>query len=473
MRAVNSIPAIYLAKIKRLTMSPSWLRYLPYALRSKIAHRTNLLEIASNIAWLISDKILRMSIGLFVGIWVARHLGPENFGVLSYAGAIVALFTAISTLGLNSIVVRDLVTNPSEADETLGTAFVLQILGGFIAFIASLTTVAYIRPDEGALKIIVAIFGFALVLKATDVVRYWYESRVQSKYVVWIDNAAFIAVAITKMILIISGADLITFAYAALLEAGIVASLLLFIYSSHHGHFLSQWKFQYKRAKTLLLDSWPLISSGLATMLYMRIDQIMLGQILGNEAVGIYTAALRLSEIWYFVPVTIAASIFPSILRARNQSFALYNDYIKNTLELMMLLALALAVPVSFLSDYIILWLYGSKFDGSAEVLLIHIWTGLFVFSGVVGGRWFIAENLQKYTLYRTLAGCVVNILLNFLLIPKYGPVGSAWASVVSQATASFLFNALSEKTRPIFFMQLKAMGLSRTRNRIISLARS
>lgn len=440
-----------------MTSPVFWLRYLPAGLRAKVEHRPNLLKILGNTGWLFFDKILRMGMGLLVGVWVARYLGPEQFGLFNYAAAIVALFTAISTLGLNNIVVRDLIKNPEEANSTLGTAFLLQLIGGALAFILAILAVSFMRPDATSARVFVAILGFAMVFKATDVVRYWFEARVQSKYTVWVENAAFLVFAGIKVTLIISSAPLIAFVWIALAEAALVAVLLLVVYTDQ-GNKLGGWRYQFSRGISLLRDSWPLVLSGIAAMLYMRIDQVMLGQMLGDEAVGIYSAAVRLSELWYFIPMAISASVFPAIIEARNLNYELYLRRLRQLFELMVILALALSLPISFMSEYIMSALYGRGFSESAQVLVIHVWTGLFVFLGVASSRWFVAENLQKYTIFRTLAGCLVNISLNFLLIPRYGPIGSAWASVFSQAVASVLFNYFNSKTRPVFYMQIGAL---------------
>lgn len=443
-----------------------WLRHLPAGLRAKIEHRPNLLKILGNTGWLFFDKILRMGMGLLVGVWVARYLGPEQFGLFNYAAAIVALFTAIASLGLNSIVVRDLVKNPEEANSTLGTAFLLQLIGAGMALSLAAIAVSAMRPGDETAMFIVAIFGFAMLFKPTDVVRYWFESRVQSKYTVWIENTTFLIFSAIKVVLIFNAAELISFVWIVLAEAAMVALLLLAIYS-HQGNKIRAWEYKLSRAKSLLSDSWPLILSGLAATLYMRIDQIMLGQLVGDEAVGVYSAAVRVSEVWYFIPMTIVASVFPSIIEAKKKSHELYQQRLKNLFELMVILALALALPISFMSEWIMAILYGQGYSDSAQVLVIHVWTGLFVFSGVASSRWFIVENLQKYTFYRTLAGCLVNIGLNFLLIPKYGPIGSAWASVISQAVASMFFNVFSARTRPVFYMQIQAFALSSFLRRI------
>lgn len=437
--------------------SPPWLRYLPASLRAKIEHHPNMLTILGNTGWLFFDRIVRMGMGVFVGVWVARYLGPQQFGLLNYALAVVSLFTAVASLGLNNIVVRDLVQNPQAANPTLGTAFVLQLIGGAIAFALAVIAVILMRPGDATAKWVVAILSFAMVFKSTDVVKYWFESKVQSKYTVWVENAAFLIFAAIKVVLILSAAPFIIFVWIVLAEALLVACLLLAIYAQQ-GHKLAAWRYQYARAKSLFHDSWPLILSGIAAMIYMRIDQIMLGQMLGDEAVGIYSAAVRLSEVWYFIPIAIAGSVFPAMVDARKTSTQLYYSRLKKLFNLLSILAVSVAVPISLSSGWLMDTLYGPGYGESAAILVIHVWTGIFVFSGVAGSRWFIAENLQKYTIYRTLAGAGVCVLLNILLIPRYGPIGAAWGAVLSQAVASVFFNALNAETRVLFWIQIKAL---------------
>lgn len=440
-----------------MTTSAYWLRHLPSSIRARFENRPNLVRILVNTGWLIFDKIFRMGMGLIVGVWVARYLGPQQFGLFNYATAVVALFSAVSTLGLNNIVVRDLVKMPQDASTTLGTAFLLQIIGGCVAFCVALLAVTVMRPGDGLATMVVGILGLSMIFKSTEVIKYWFEARVNSKYAVLVENGAFLTFSVVKVALILNGAKIQAFAWIVLAESVMVAALLLFVYRGDK-QSLKSWRFQYERAKTLMQDSWPLILAGLAAMIYMRIDQIMLGQMLDDRAVGIYSAAVRLSEVWYFIPMTIAASVFPAIIKARQSDHVVYQKYLTKLFRLMVLLALAVAIPISFTADRLMDFLYGAGYSDSAYVLIIHVWTGLFVFMGVASSRWFIAENLQKHTFYRTLAGCVVNVCLNLALIPRYGPIGSAWSSVISQAVGSFLFNALNRKTRPIFFMQANAL---------------
>lgn len=398
-----------------------------------------------------------MGVGLFVGVWVARYLGPDQFGLFNYAVAFVSLFGAIAGLGLNGVVVRDLVKEPDNAEITLGTAFVLQIFGGVLAFCVAVAAIAFIRPNDELLKLMVAVLGFAMVFKAADVVKYWFESQVQSKYSVWVENAVFLIFASVKVVLIVQRASLIAFVWVVLAEAVSAAIVLLIIYARRGGR-LRAWNIRASRAKSLLKDSWPLILSGLAIMVYMRIDQIMLGQMLGDEAVGIYSAAVRISEMWYFIPTAIVASVFPAIVEAKKQSEMLYYKRLQKLYDLMVWMGILIAVPITFFSDRLIALMFGDEYEQAGAVLALHIWAGVFVFLGVASGKWFLIENLQKSAFYRTLIGMVVNIIVNFQLIPIYGVVGAAIGTLCSQIFAAYLYDAMQKTTRNSFVLKTASL---------------
>ncbi|MEX2150266.1 MAG: flippase [Steroidobacteraceae bacterium] len=435
---------------------PLWLRSLPASLRSEIERRPNLRKILSNVAWLSGDKIVRVGIGLLVGVWVARYLGPQQFGLLSFSMAFVSLFGAIATLGLQGIVVRDIVKAPRNAAETLGTSFVLQLLGGTASCVLLVLIIGLVRADDALARTTIAILGPTLILKASESVRYWFESQVQSKYAVWVENAVLLVIASIKIGLILGGAPFILFVWIVLAEALAVALLLFAVYARTGGR-LGAWRPSYDRAKALLKDSWPLILAGLAVMVYMRIDQIMLGQMLDDQAVGIYTVAVRISELWYFVPMTIVASVFPALIEAKKTSEALYLERLQKLYDLLVKLALAVAVPMTFLSNATVVLLFGQEYAEAGKILAIHVWTALFVFLGVASGKWFLVENRQLLAFQRVFAGMLVNIALNFMLIPRYGGMGAAVATLLSQAVAALFIDALHKDTRPMFRMKLRA----------------
>lgn len=446
---------------REVSASPLWLRWLPSALRPRIEQRTGLVKIVSNIGWLVSEKVLRMGIGLLVGIWLARYLGPGRYGLLNYGLAFVALFGAAATLGLRTVVVRDIVRSPASAGEILGTSFVLLLLGGLSAFALILGVVDYVRPDDSLARAIIVTLGLTLVFKTGEVVKYWFESQVRSRYAIWAENSIFLAMAAVKIIMIIMRAPLIAFAWAILAEAFLGAASLLAIYEWRGGR-LAGWRPRLDRARTLLADSWPLILSGLAVMVYMRVDQVMLGALIGDGSVGVYSAALRISEAWYFVPMTIVASVYPSIVGLREENEELFYARLQQLFDLLVLVSLLIAVIMTFSSHWLVTLLFGQAYVQAGQVLAIHIWTGLFVSLGVASGRWFIIEGLQLLAFQRVLWGAAINVALNFVLIPNYGPTGAAAATLVSQAVAAFVFDVSRKETRRIFRMKAKAFAVTR-----------
>jgi O-antigen/teichoic acid export membrane protein len=445
------------------------LRFLPVNLRCKIEQRRGLTNILNNIIWLFFDKFIRLGVGLLVGVWIARYLGPEQFGLMSYVIAFVSLFAAISSCGFSTgIIVRDLVQNPSEVDKTMGTALALQVLCGIFAFGFAILTINYIRPDDNQVQTMVACLAALMIPQATNVIRYWFEAQVQSKYIVWTENGVFLFFAAVKIVLICTQAALMAFIWTLFAEGMSVAIGFIIVYSMRGGR-IRTWLIRINRAKILLKDSWPLILAGVAYMVYMRIDQIMLGQMLGNEAVGIYTSAVKISEVWYFIPIAFASSIFPSIIDAKKKSQTLYYERLQQLFNLMVMLSLAVALPMTFISYWVVDLLFGDAYHQAGAVLAVHIWAGIFSFLQAAVGKWFLLEGLQKYSFYRMLSGAVLNVVLNLILIPKFGIIGAAWATLASMACSCMFFNILSKKTRPVFFMQCRSFNVIGNFTKILS----
>ena len=442
------------------------LKFIPQSLQGYIAQHPQFSKILENIGWLFFDKILRMGLGLLIGVWIARYLGPEQFGSLSFAIAFTWLFSAVSTLGLPEIVVRDLVREPDTKLETLGTAAALLLLGGILTYCIILTTIFWIRPEDILAKVVVAILGSVVLFKASEIAIYWFESQVISKYTVWVQNGSFLIFAGIKVLLILNGIPLIAFAWAMLAEA-MIAAIMLSIMLGLHGPRLRQLCVSLRRAKMLLKNSWPLLLSSIAVVVYMKIDQIMLGQMVGDKAVGVYSAAIRVSEVWYFIPTTIVASVFPAILKARNSSEEQYYKKLQHLFDLMLWLSIGIALPMTFLSESVIKILFGETYLDASSILSIHIWASVFVFLGVASSKWFIAENRQILSFQRTTIGALANVILNFLFIPQFQAVGAATATIISYAIATIISDLFQAETRFIFFMKIESFNLLKVIYRI------
>lgn len=413
-------------------------------------------RILANVGWLMFDRLFRMGLGVVVGVWVARHLGPEQFGQFNYAAAFVGIFGAAASMGLNSIVVRDLVKNPELANATLGSAFALQIIGGLTVIPLMLVTLSIIRPDDNTQKVLIAIMGCTLVFKATEVVKCWFDSLVLSRLTVIGENIVFLLISIIKVTLIALNAPLAAFAWLFLIEAILTGLALMYVYS-RRVQMATNWRPSFTRMTSLLKDSWPLFLSGLSVIVYMRIDQVMLGEMSGNEAVGIYSAATRISEVWYFIPSVIVSSLYPSIVEARKQGIHQYHAQLQRIFSLVVWIALSISVPATFLSAPLTQLIYGDAYQGAGPVLAIHIWAAPFVFLGVASNTWFITENLQLLALTRTLLGAAVNVLANYILIPNHGAIGAAIGTLIAQAVAAYGFDAINPKTRIIFALKSSA----------------
>lgn len=435
------------------------LSIVPDIVRRRIAHRPSLLKIIDNIGWLFLDKVLRMGVGLLVGVWIARYLGPEQFGLLSYTTAFVGLFGAVAGLGLQGIVVRDIVREPAGRGVTIGTAAALQFAGGTLAYGLILLVIFWLRPEDRLAQTLVAILGSMMLFKVSEAAAYWFESQVLSKYTVMVQNATFLAFAVVKVVLILLDAPLVLFAWAVMGEALVGAALLLWVFGLY-GFPLVELRASASRARAMLEASWPLLLSGVAITVYMKVDQIMLGQMIGDTEVGVYSAATRVSEVWYFVPMAVMASVLPAILESRMANEAQYYRRLQSLFDIMVWLSVCVAVPMTFLSTAVVTLLFGSDYAAAGEVLAVHIWAAIFVFLGVASSNWYLAENRQVLSLQRAVLGMLVNIALNLFLIPSYGALGAAWATVLSYATAAFFADLLQRETRRIFAMKVASFNI-------------
>ena len=395
-------------------------------------------------------------VGEVVGIWVARYLGPEQFGVFSYAIAFASLFSSIAKLGLDGIVVRDLVREPEQRDSYLGTAFWLK-LGGALIMLGVVALAMQLTSSDRLTNLYILIIASGAIFQSFEVVDFYFQSKVLSKFVSICKMTQLLISSILKLYFIFTGADLIWFVLVTLVDQ---LTLALSLYLAYRYQKLGSFyrHFDMSIAKQLLKDSWPLIFSGLVVMIYMRIDQIMIKEMLGEREVGLYSAAVRLSEVWYFIPAIITTSLFPSIVNAKKISEKLYYSRLQRLYTLLVWLSIAIALPMTFLCERLVTVLYGDTYRDAGQVLMIYIWAGVFVSLGVASGAWLTSQNLQNHAFYRTFFGAVINVIMNLVLIPIYGMIGSAIATVIAQMMAALLFDVFSSKTRIGFFMKLKTL---------------
>jgi PST family polysaccharide transporter len=424
------------------------LQYLPESLAAQV-------NVLRNIGWLVFDKIYRMGVGMLVGIWLARYLGPGQFGLLNYANALVSIFLIVSTVGMEAIVVKELVDHPEKTSVTLSTALFVRVLGSVVFFITCVACI-YLIGDQDQI-IIGLIISLTIILQPINTIDLFYQAEIKSKYTVLSQNIAFTLTTVFRIVLILVFAQLWLFAWAVTIEALLAALFLMYSYFVLNKRQLN-FQFNKRVAWNLLGKSWPLTLSSLMIMIYMKIDQVMLGEMIGDFEVGVYSAALKVSEIWYFIPVVICNSFFPSLIQAKKSSEEAFRNKTQRLLDTLAAISISISIAIMFFSNAIMSMLYGVDYYKSGVILTLHIWTSVFVFIGVGGSNFFLIENLQVKGFIRTAIGAGINIILNFILIPIYHSIGAALATLIAQIFVCYLFDAFSKRTWHLFTMKSKSL---------------
>ena len=415
-------------------------------------------KILRNIGWLTIEKLLAMVINFSLVIYLVRYLGVDDFGKLSYCISFVALFEAIAKLGLNGIVVRNLVQTPEAKNTILGTAFTLKLLVSIVAW--GLIFISSLKFNHNLeLHFIIIILACGLIFTAFDTIDYWFESQVSSKAISLVRSIQLIISSILKLVFILLGLPLIAFVWLILLDYFLKALLRIWIYFGHNFSLFS-WRFSFGKAKTVLQDALPLVLSGVMVTIYMKIDQVMLGNMGNSVAVGNYATAVKFSEIWYFFPVAICSSCFPSIVQAKKQSATAYYARLQQLYDLMVGIALVIAIPITLIAKPVLTYLLGAEYSTAGSILAWHIWAGVFVFLGVARGKWLMIENLTIFNFATTALGALSNIILNLWLIPLYQGVGAAIATIISYAVAGYISCIFYPPMWQTGLMLTKALGI-------------
>jgi O-antigen/teichoic acid export membrane protein len=442
----------------------------------RISHQLSpgLRRIISSVGWLSLEKILSMVINLTVGIYVIRYLGADSFGKLSYCLSIVGMFEAIAKLGLDAIVLRNLVQEQEATPDILGTALILKLA----ASLSTLALIAVMLPNLSAdpqIHLMTKLIALVLILRTSEVIEFWFRAQVLAKPMAILGSLRLLIGSALKIGLIYGGFSLIAFVWLLLAEEVLQTIGNVGIYWRYSPLQLPEpkswllWKFNFGRAKKMLHDSWPLILSGMMITIYMKIDQVMLGNMASNEMVGNYAAAVKFSEVWYFFPLAVCTSAFPSIMRAKQESEPEYYAKLQQLYDLLAWIALVIAIIMTFGAELLVKSLLGPEYLAAGKILVLHIWAGPFVFLGVARSQWLMAENLTRLSFACTFLGTVVNLGLNFWLIPLYGGNGAAIATVISYATVSHFACLIYPQLTHTGWMLTKALFIpARTRQNLI-----
>lgn len=404
-------------------------------------------RLLGNTSWMIAQNIYSMFLSLIVGSLSARYLGPSNYGILGYGMSYLTLFTSISKLGLDNIIINEMVKSKNKVGDYLGTILVLRLCMSILCLILIVLLIFVIEPENILLLKVTFFQSIAIVLQIHEVFGYWFQCELKSKYYVIASMIALTVSSIWRICLLNYGSTVEYFALSGSIQALVI---LLVVILPFIKMFKGKLKYSYKDAKYLLSKSHHFIISSLAITIYMQTDKIMLGKMMGENEVGLYSAAMTIATLWEFVPIAIINSARPVIVEQylkNKKNFIKYQQYLFFSISIVCILA---SLTILFLGKWAVLILYGYEYFDSVFTLQLLILSTCLSLIGNARSVWIVAENLNKFQKYMVIYGAIINILANAVFIPLWGLNGAAVSTIISQFFVQFIAPLIWKETRPI-----------------------
>lgn len=407
-----------------------------------------------NTGWLIFEQIFRMGLSLIVTSLMARYLGKEDFGSINYSLAYILIFTTASNLGIDNIIINEIIKNRKGTGRLIGTTIFLRFISSVLSIFFLFLIINFMDAHSVTVRIITLIQSISLVFIVFNSIEYWFQSNLQSKYIVISKSVAFTIISSWRLIAIFFGKSVYFFAFTTVIEAVVVSLFMIVFYVKFKGPRL---QVSFKTAKHLLSKSYHFFVAGLLIMVYTQIDKIMLGQMSDVATVGIYSAAMTISSLWVFIPLALIESARPLIMASKSESETSYIRKYKQLYCSIIWISIGASVVITLLSKPIILVIYGQQFIDSVYILTILIWSRIFSLIGSTRAIWLTVENLGKFQVIFVGIGALLNMGFNMLLIPQYGAIGAAVATLITEIISTFFAVLLFKQTRPLFKLIIEA----------------
>lgn len=413
--------------------------------------------IYNNFSWLFFDKLFHLIVGLFVTVWVARYLGPENYGIFNYAVAYTAFFSLFVNFGFANIIIREVVKYPNKTNIYLGTAFCLKLIGAAISISLIVISLIVYQFDH-IVKVTILLVAVGFIFQSFDVIDFYYQSLMLSKYVVFARNLSFILSSFFKIFLIINDYSVTYFALAFSIDILLSALFLIIVYKIT-GKKLNKWRFDRKIAGDLLRDSWPLAANIFLVSIHIRIDQVMIKSMLDLEQTGIFSVAVKISEYWYFIPGILVQTLMPYFVKLRQINHSFYENRLMQLYSIMFWMGFLIGIITILFGKSLILILFGVEYLGAYQALVYNIWKGIFISQAVARGIWIINENVQRYRIIVNVLAVLTNIILNIYLISYMGISGAALSSLISIGISTWLYALFVKPLRSSTFAMIKSIS--------------
>ena len=411
-----------------------------------------------NASWLIAGKVAQMALSFAIGILTTRYLGPSNFGSINYGTAFVTFFMSLCTLGLNAILVKEFVDNPSQQGVTLGTSLIMRGLSSVLSIVCIIGVVSIIDKGEPNTILVVSICSISLIFHIFDTFNYWFQYRYESKAVAITTLIAYFATSIYRIVLLSQNKDVFWFAFASSFDYIVYAVVIYSVYKRKGGPKLA---FSLTKAKSLLGRSYHYIISGMMVAIYGQTDKLMLKQMLDETSVGYYSLATTVNLMWVFVLQAIIDSLTPTIMSLHKKGDKnAFDRKNKQLYFIVIYISIIVALLFVFFGRYAIVMLYGKEYEPAAEPLKIITWYTIFSYLGVARNAWIVCNNYQKYLKYMYLSAAIINIILNTIFIPILGASGAALASLITQVLTSMVLPCFIRDLRPNVKLMIDAFLL-------------
>lgn len=406
-------------------------------------------HVVKNAGWIIGCKIVQSLINFVIGILSARYLGPSNYGVITFVASVVAFTIPIMQLGFRHTLVKEIVKTPEQEGKILGTALILNVLSSFACVVGSVSFVALVDAGHRETLLVCVLYSLSIIFQATDMIQYWFQAKLLSKFPSLVSLGSYVIVALYKVYLLATQKSIVWFAFSNTLDFLLISAALMVIYRKIGTQKLS---FDWSLCRQLLSRSKYYIIPSLMVMVFQHTDRIMIKLMLGEAETGLYSAAITCIGITGFVFAAVIDSARPVILAEKGKNEELFEKRMVQLYSIITYMALAQSIAMTVLAKPIVLILYGKEFVGSVNILRVAVWFVTFAEFGSVRNVWILAEEKQKYLLGINVTGAVANILLNLCLIPIWGSVGAAVASVVTQfftnVIIGFIFKPISNNNK-------------------------
>ncbi|MEO6969421.1 MAG: flippase, partial [Chthoniobacterales bacterium] len=416
--------------------------------------------LLSNSAWSLLNQGARVGALALVTIALSRHFGPQRFGALAFGLAFVRIFAVIAAFGLDRILVRQFVETDGDSGATVRSAFFLKLVIACVSYLALIALVFLIDPRDRLTFAIVLLAGGGLLFQAFDVFDFFFQAQNRFRLAFFGRTLPIALSTALKIGAIVADAPLLVFAALETVETALIAIALFVVYRRYRSAPVTLEPVRPVVAKNLLREGLPLLLGSLAAMIYMRSDILMLGKMVSFRAAGIYSAASQITEACALLPMAFVPALFPVLLRWRKLGAEYYFRQFEKLFLGAALSGVAMAASLTIAAPFVVRLLYGPEYASAAGILVIHAWSAIFLYVAIMQTGYDITERLTWWTAIRTAAGATVNVILNFVLIPRYGAIGSAVATLISLSCSGFLFNSVHPLTRPIFWLQLRAFLL-------------